>query len=233
MKTRAILAAACVLLFAMPGAQAQNTLFSSPELDFFTQNMLGKEFGMPPNEASRTRLLDGGKVESAFDRKIRYSNLAVSPEGFSFNVLFTIKQTLYDLDANGNRILPGRSMDRTFVSRHEFGRNISTGKIVGNRKTIYNDSPNANFGMTSNLILSMEGDKLVILTLPGGFTDHFAAGGQYKPGTSETRTEFVVKDGTITRTTITQTFDVDPATLRITPVGEKTVTVDVAEVGGR
>jgi len=239
MKMRAILGMACILLFAVPSVQAQNTggapsahsiLFSSPELDFFAQNMLGKDFTMPA-DAQRIRRLDDGKVEADFDRRIRYANLAVSPEGFSYNTLLTIKQTNYDLDANGNRILPGRVMDRTFVIRSKYGRSLSTGKIVGSWEMLYNDHPNAVFGMTGNMIMSMEEDKLVILSLPGGFLDGFAASGRFVPRTNQSRMEVAVRDGKVIQTTTSEMFDVDPETLERTPVGEKTTTVDVAEVG--
>jgi hypothetical protein len=124
-------------------------------------------------------------------------------------------------------------MDRTIVSKHTFGRSKSTGKIVGHREVIYSDSPGVNFGMTTNMFLFAEGEnKLVIVGIPGGgYTDHFVAGGKYKPGTSATRTEIVVKDGKVTRTTVSETFDVDPDTLKMTPTGEKTTTISIAELG--
>jgi hypothetical protein len=232
MKTRAFFAVACVLMFAAQSvsAQAQTTLFSAPELDFFCRYMLGKEFSMPA-DAEKTRRLDGGKVELEFDFKNRYANLVVSPEGFSFNVLSTTKRTYYDLNAEGKRILPGRNMDRTIVQKHQFGRSKSTGKIVGHREILYNDSPDANFGMAGNMTLFMEGDKLVNLFLPGGYTDLAAAEGKFKPGTVSARAEFVVKDGKIIRTSVSETFDVDPETLKMTPTGEKTTTISVAELG--
>jgi len=182
-------------------------------------------------DAEKTRLLDGGKIESDFSYKTRFANLAVSPKGFSFNVLHSVKQTNYDLDTAGKRILPGRVMDRTVVQRHQFGYSDSTGKLVGNFEIIYNDYADAKLGMTANMILFMEGDKLVILRLPGGYSDLFAAGGKYKPGTASVRTEIVVKDGKVTRTAVSETFDVDPETLKMTPTGEKRTTVDFAEIG--
>jgi len=239
MKTKTILGMACVLssfflcsahtVAQNTGNSAQSTLFSSPELDFFSQYVLGKEFVIS-TQSEGNRQLDGGKAEADFDRKTRYSNLAVSPEGFSFNVLYTIKQTNYDLDAAGKRILPGRVVDRTFASRHVFGRSKSTGKIVGHRGEIFNDSANANFGMARNMVLFMEDNKLVMITLPGGYSDFYAAGGKFKPGTIKIRTEFVVKDGKIISTSVSEVFDVDPETMQMTPTGVKNTTVNVAEM---
>jgi hypothetical protein len=191
--------------------------------------MLGKEFSMLP-EASQIRRLDEGRIEPEYDRTIRFANLAVSPEGFSFNVLMMIKQTNFDLDADGNRILPGRVMDRTLVNRMRFGRSQSTGKIVGHRDTLYSDSPRVNFGMTGNMIMSMEEDKLVILTIPGGYFDGFAAGGEFVPRTARIRMEVDVRDDKVFLTSTVQIFDVDADTLEMTPTGETTTTVDVAEI---
>lgn len=238
MKTKAFLGVVCVLLFAVPGILAQNTegtkpqdiLFSAPELDFFCRYMLNKEFSMPA-DAVKIRQRDGGKVESDVDSIVRYANLAVSPEGFSYNVLAVIKRTDYDLDAAGKRILPGRNMDRTLVSRHKFGRSKSTGKIVGHREILYDDSLGSNFGMTGNMILFMEGDTLVNLFLPGGYTDYAAAEGKYKPATNSARAEISVKDGKVFRTSVSETFDVDPETLKMTPIGGSTTGTLVAEIG--
>ena len=207
----------------------QGTLFSAPELDFFCKYMLNREFVMPA-DAEKTRRMDGGKVEIEFDRKNRIANLTVSPEGFTFNTLNTIKQTNYDLDANGKRILPGRVMDRNIVVKHSFGRSKSTGKLIGHMEIIYNDSPEAATGMTSNMTLFMEGDKMIMQRIPGGYFDGFAAGGTHKPRTMSTRTEIVVKEGKVIRTSETENFDVDPETMKMTPTGEKSTIVDYCEL---
>jgi len=231
MKMKAIFGATCILLFAMPSVLAQGDLFSGPELDFFRKYMIDREFVIPA-DANRTSRLDGGKIEIDFDRRAKFANLTVAPEGFTYNVMFTMKQTNYDLDANGNRILPGRVMDRTVVVRESFGRSKSTGKMIGHRTILYNDFADASYGMASNMIMSLEGeDKMVVVIIPGGYADYFAAGGGHRPRTNRTHTEIVVKDGKVTRTSVVEIFDVDPDTLQMTPSGEKSTLVDFAELG--
>ena len=211
------------------GNSAQGALFSAPELDFFRKYMLNREFVMLP-DADKTSRLDGGKLEIEFDRKNRIANLTVSPGGFTFNTLNTIKQTNYDIDADGKRILPGRVMDRNIVVKHSFGRSKSTGKLVGYMEIIYNDSPEAATGMTSNMTLFMEGDKMVMQRIPGGYFDAFAAGGTHKPRALSMRTEIVVKEGKVIRTSETESFDVDPETFQMTPTGDKSTIADYCEL---
>jgi len=233
MKTQTLFGTMTVLFLMISPALAQekaaDLLFSGPELDFFCKYMLDREFGLVP-DASGIRQLDGGKVESDFDRKIRYANLAVTPGGFTFNALFTIKQTNYDLDANGKRILPGRVVDSTFVSKYLFGRSESSGKLIGHVEVLYSDSSNANLGMANNMLLFMEGEKLVEVRIPGGYSDFYAAGGKRTAKTAKTRTEFAVKDGKIFRTSVSDVFEVNTETLEMTPTGEQSKTMDFTEL---
>ena len=202
---------------------AHDILFSGPELDFFCKYMLDREFVLAP-ESKVTRWIDNGKIEVDFDRTVRFTNLSVSPGGFSFNVLLSVKQTNYDLDAEGKRILPGQMKNRTLIEKHTFSRSKSTGKIVGRTESICHDIPNTVLSMTRNQILFMEDeDKMVIIEIPDGFIgDYFTTGGKYKPGTAKNRTEIVVKDGKVIRTLTSETFDIDPETMKITPTGGDT-----------
>ena len=233
MKTRTLFGTLITLILLISPAYTQENaadlLFSAPELDFFCKYMLDREFVMQP-QAGDFRQLDKGKVESDFDRKTRYANLTVTPGGFTFNALLTIKQTNYDLDADGKRILPGRVIDRTEVIKYLFGRSESSGKLVGHLEVLYSDSPNAKFGMTRNMLLFMEGEKLVMVSIPGGYHDFYAAGGKRKSATAKSRTEITVKDGKITRTAISEVFDVDTETLEMTPTGERSTLIDYSEL---
>ena len=243
MKKTFLTTAVCVFLISVnllcaqdqtPGVQdakpfsAHDILFSEPELDFFCQYMLNKEFILP----TMISKLDNGKMECVFDRTTKFRSISVSTKGFSFIQMYQIKQTNFDLDSNGNRMLPGRTENRNLASKISLRRSDATGKLLGSAVLLFNDHPNVGeTGLADDLIVFMEGkDKFVMRTIPGRYGDYFAAGGKFKPGTSISKTEIYLENGKIVSKQIVDTFDVDPETFEKTPTGEQTIYVDYAEL---
>lgn len=189
---------------------------------FLKANVIGKTL-----ELKVISKIDRGKVEVEFHRKTTFCNLMESEKGFRFDEVASIRQTNFDLDANGKRIGEGRRVDRTVVVHWEVGERRSTGKLIGFGTFAVNTavSPEGEF---NTLSMGMEGDKLVMLRSTGMYSDFFATGGQFKPGAADTRIEMTVVRGKLERTARETPYDVDPKTMKRTPAGETATLIDRA-----
>ncbi len=187
---------------------------------FLKANVIGKTLEITINSK-----IDMGKVETEFNRRVTFCNLVESDKGIRFAEIAVIRQTNFDLDANGKRIGAGRRVDRTVMVNWEVGERLSTGKLVGFGTFPVNTavSPAGEFG---TLTMGMEDGKLVMMRSTGLYSDFFAAGGKFKPGAADTRIEMTVVKGKLERTATETPYDVDPKTLKRTPAGEPATLVD-------
>ncbi|MCE9555005.1 MAG: hypothetical protein K8T91_16750 [Planctomycetes bacterium] len=208
------------LMLAIATASARAEDFSAAGVtEFIQNNMIGKQL-----RTETTRSIDNGKVAVDFATNTAYTNFTETPNGFEYDVVSDVKQTNYDLDAQGKKKLPGVSKDRIAVTRYSFNKLKSTGKLLGMTKSISNTLKSDSAAGPTALQMGMQDGKLVMKSRTVYYSDRFAAGNQVKPGASETTTVFEVKDGKLHVTSKTQTFDVDPVTMARTPDGDVRVT---------
>jgi len=203
------------LLICGPFAAGADKMSGDGAGEFIKQNMIGKQL-----HAETNRKIDQGKVATDFSVTITYANWSERPNGFEFDVISDVKQTMYDLDKNGEKILPGISKDRIAVNRCLISKIKSTGQLLGIVIPVSNSLIKESAAGPTSLQLGMQDGKLVMKTASIFHGDRFAAGNQVKPGASERTNVLEVKDGKLHSTSRTQSFDVDPTTLARTPDGE-------------
>jgi hypothetical protein len=220
MRTRCLLTVAVLLVTAASrgGAGAKDAGDAGSQRDqaikFLKAHVIGKTF----KGQERTTKLDNGRMEAVFSATVAYSNLVETEDGFAFDETSVAKQTNYDLDKDGKRVLPGRNEDSAGAIRYEITRRQSTGKLVGFSRVLASTSKRT--APTGNAwAVRMEvGDGVLEMTESTLlYEDHYAEKGKFRPGATDARTRFSVTGGKAQGELVLTAFDVDPKTLKRTP----------------
>jgi hypothetical protein len=193
--------------------------------------VIGKTIATPKT----TFKWDGGKAEGELEDHYVYHNLSETAHGFRFDVTTVTNATLYDLDKDGRRILPGRAWSGAAVSRYEIGERASTGKLTGFSQilstTIKDSRPTGTVLVVTGMRLS--DGKLAMTAMRPGYSDAPAAGGKYKPISSDVKATLWLEDGKLRAEEEFTYFDVDPDTLKRSPSPQKPVTLVSKELADR
>jgi hypothetical protein len=145
------------------------------------------------------------------------------------------RSTIYDLDKEGRRILPGRLRSGTIVVRYEIGERASTKKLTGYSRllstTLKDSRPTGTVRIITRMRLS--DGKLTWESTRPGYYDTPAAGGKYKPASADSKVTVSLEDGKLREETELAYFDVDPETLQRSPSPFKTLTAVAKEIADR
>lgn len=168
--------------------------------------------------AETTERLDSGKVDSVSSSRIQFRNFKETKSGFCFDAETTIHQVLYDLNADGKRIEPGQSKNRSFILRYQVGQRLSTKEYIGvalpvNKEGVVGAENDDYPFSPSSVQIRMEGEKLILTATTILYQDLFAKGGKWRPGVEEDSSVFSVHDGKLQRSLKIKGYDVDPRTL--------------------
>jgi hypothetical protein len=162
-------------------------------------------------------------------------DLAETSGGFSFEATTLTKGMIYDLDKEGRRIQPGRPWSGTTVVRYEIGERASTKRLTGFSRilstTIKDSRPTGLVRIVTKMRLS-DGQLTLEETRPG-YADAPAAGGAYKPYTSNVKTTLSLEGGKLRDESHVAYFDVDPDTFERSPSPVRTVTTVSTEIADR
>ncbi len=182
---------------------------------FLKEHVMGKTVATPKTIFK----VDGNKVEGEYEDQVTFNNLSETEHGFSFEVTTVSKDTRYDLDKDGKRLLPGRDLSGTEVFRYEFGERASTKKVTGIGRLISRTTRGASFEGTANLVTGVKvaDGKLVWNETQPGYIDLSASKGGYIPGSYDAKYVFSIVDGKLVTEYEPKRFDVDPETLKRTP----------------
>jgi hypothetical protein len=186
---------------------------------FFKDHVIDKTVASPKT----TFKMDNNKMESEGEDQTAFTNFVESAQGFSFDMTTVNKETRYELDKDGKRVLPGRDLSGTEVYRFEIVERVSTKKLIGTARILSMTTKAPSREGAAMLITGMkvvEGRLHWSETLPG-YLDFIAAGGKYKPGSWDGRCVFSLHEGKLQVETEYTNFDVDPDTLKRTPSKEK------------
>jgi hypothetical protein len=121
-------------------------------LRFLKEHVMGRTVATPKTVFK----VDGNKLEGEYEDLTTFNNLGETEHGFSFDVTTVSKDTRYDLDKDGKRILPGRDLSGTEVFRYEFGERISTKKLTGTGRMISRTTKGASFEGTAILVTGVK-----------------------------------------------------------------------------
>jgi hypothetical protein len=188
---------------------------------FLKEHLIGKTLEQP----TTVRKNVGGKVESEFSLKRSYQNLKETKLSFAFEEVLDIRQTLYDLDAQGNRAGEGVKKDRRLVRRYQIGERISTGKLVGVASNAVDQDEDTPVGAFA-IRMKCEDGKLEWTESTVLYSDVYdnAKGDVRRPGASEAFRVFALVDGKVECRFKGRGFEVNPDTL------ERTASQDYPEV---
>jgi hypothetical protein len=214
---------ACLAWGTQPSAAADSKNEGSDRarvLTFLKEHVIGKTVVT----AKTTFTVDGNKQEGEYEDQTSYTNLTETEHGLAFDVTTVMKQTRYDLDREGKRLLPGRDVSGTEVYRYELCERASTKKLTGISRPL---SRTTRAGDPEGTVILVTGVKVANgnltwnETLPGYF-DLIATQGKYRAGSWDGRYTFLVVEGKL-RTEYEETarYDVDPDTLKRTPRKDK------------
>jgi hypothetical protein len=186
---------------------------------FMKDHVIDRTVASPKNSYKT----DNNKMETESEDQTSFTNFVESAQGFSFDMTIVTKETRFELDKEGKRILPGRDLSGTEVYRYEIVERVSTKKLTGTCRILSMTTKAPSREGAAILVNGMkvaDGKLLWNETLPG-YLDLIAAGGKYKPGSWDGKCTFSLAEGKLQVITEFTNFDVDPDTLNRTPSKEK------------
>jgi|SRR5579872_1112961 len=186
---------------------------------FLKEHVINKTVATPKTSYK----MDNNKMESESEDQTAFSNFVESAQGFSFDMTIVTKETRFELDKEGKRVLPGRDLSGTEVYRYEIVERVSTKKLTGTCRILSMTTKAPSREGAALLITGMKvaDNKLYWSETLPGYLDLIAAGGKYKPGSWDGKSTFSMADGKLRVETEYTNFDVDPDTLKRTPSKEK------------
>ncbi len=180
---------------------------------FLKKHVIGKTIKTP-----RTAFKRAGNIEDEFEDQEDFHNLVETRHGFRFDITIVAKQTIYDLDADHKRVLPGRDLSETTVYRCEFGERTSTHRLTGTARVASTTRKDARFTGVMMLITSVkiaDGQLQWQQSVPG-YMDFMVNGGKYKPGSFDDIYTLSIVNGKLQAEDNFTEFDVNPDTLKRT-----------------
>lgn len=223
MKTGQVIVLAALLstFVAAEVVRAEDASDRARVVKFLKDHIIGKTVSVKVTEK-----IAKGEIETEFARTTSFVNFFETHNGFGFDMVFSIMQTNYDLDKDGQRVQPGRKEDRVLVTRYEVSERKSSNKLIGFSSYVTNTFHEDQFG-ASSIRVKLEEDVLSIDESTVLYNDFFAGGGKFKPGAVDVHSDFRVIAGKLKRTSTSKVFDVNPDTLeRTARVGKNEVLID-------
>jgi hypothetical protein len=199
-----------------PESEATDRLMVSK---FLKSHVMDKTVAKPKT----TSKLADNKVESDKEERLTFNNFTETPQGFNFDETMVIKETRYDLDANGKRMLPGRDLIGTAVYRYEIRERVSTKKLTGTFRILsktFNTPSREGVAILITAARIVDGKLMLTETVPG-YLDLLGPKGKYVPGSWDSKGTFSMVEGKLQAEWETTLFDVDPDTLKRTPRKDK------------
>jgi hypothetical protein len=186
---------------------------------FLKEHVIDKTVATPKT----TFKVDDNKLEGEYEDLTTFNKFIETAQGFSFDVTTVSKETRYDLDKDGKRVLPGRDVSGTEVFRYELCERASTKKLTGTARLLSRTTAGASYEATAVLVTGVkvaDGKLTWNETLPG-YVDLMASKGKYKAGSFDSKYTFSVAEGKLLTEYETKRYDVDPETLKRTPTNDK------------
>jgi hypothetical protein len=199
-----------------PESEATDRLMVSK---FLKSHVMDKTVAKPKT----TNKLDDNRMESEKEEQLTFNNFTETPQGFNFDETMVIKETRYDLDANGKRMLPGRDLIGTAVYRYEIRERVSTKKLTGTFRILsktFNTPSREGVAILITAARIVDGKLMLTETVPG-YLDLLGPKGKYVPGSWDSKGTFSMVEGKLQAEWETTLFDVDPDTLKRTPRKDK------------
>jgi hypothetical protein len=195
-----------------PESEASDRLMVSK---FLKNHVMDKTVAKPKT----TIKMDDNKMESEKEEQLTFNNFTETSQGFNFDETTVSKETRYDLDANGKRILPGRDLSGTAVYRYEIRERVSTKKLTGTFRILsktFNTPSREGVAILVTSARIVDGKLMLSETVPG-YLDLLGPKGKYVPGSWDSKGTISMVEGKLQSEWETTVFEVDPDTLKRTP----------------
>lgn len=164
-----------------------------------------------------TSSIDRGRLESVFERSTNFTRLIVSENGFGFDEVLRIRETIRPRGATESASVAVRQSDRLVTLRHQYSVRRSTGDVVGYaREMAGSDGTLSAAAVVSRAVAQIQNGELTIRMSTVGYDDHVTVGG-FKAGGIQTQSKYSVRHGRLRRAQVNEYFAVDPQTLSRTP----------------
>jgi hypothetical protein len=187
-------------------------------VDFLRRHVIGKAVVAPPVTTQTAR----GQITSAYEEDAVFSNLTETANGFSFDMTTLTRGTRY-VPGKAGKLLAEGTLNAVRVVRYEVTDRRSTGKLVGFSRFVSstNTQPDPFSGTVFLVQLDGAHDRLTVHETMVGYADFTSADGRSKPVAWDGKYNYTLENGNLVVSYEQETFDVDAATLRRTPTGDK------------
>jgi hypothetical protein len=165
---------------------------------------------------------EGGRMEGEFSDQSTFTGLVETPDGFQSDLAVVTKETVYELDDQGKRKLPGRDYSGVIVFRFDIAERKSTGRLVGYwRVDSTTVKENAFAGVVMGVQMDMHDNELVWREQPVLYWDRPGPLGRYRPAAMAGFGRLFLVEGKLRLEFDVIGYDVDADTLKRTPSKDK------------
>jgi hypothetical protein len=212
----------CAALSGAPVLTADEKKIESSDRILVTKFLKDHVMHKTVTSPKTTYKLDDNKMETDSEEQTTFNNFTDSEQGFSFDIAIVSKETRYELNKDGKRVQPGRDLSGIEVYRYEIVERVSTKKLTGTVILVSMTTKAPSRGGAAILVMGMivSGGKLTWNETLPGYLDLIASGGKYKPGSWDSKNTVSLNKGKLRIEYDITNFDVDPETLKRTPMKE-------------
>ncbi|MDA1161931.1 MAG: DUF1566 domain-containing protein [Planctomycetota bacterium] len=160
--------------------------------------------------------MDLGRLESDFERRTTFTRLIESANGFGFDEVIQIRETIRPRGKERESAAVRRDNRRVFL-RHQYSVRQSTGEIVGYAREVSHDEGQLSEAAVINrAVAQFQNGELIIRTSTVGYDDHITADG-LSPSAVRTQSRFSVSGDRLQRSQANEFFSVNADTLSQKP----------------
>ncbi|HRW16484.1 hypothetical protein [Amaricoccus sp.] len=187
--------------------------------EFLKENVVGRAVVAPPIITNTDR----GRLESAFEEDVIYSNLCRTATGFSFDLTNLSRGTRYLPRSDGKEYVAEGTYNTVRVLRYEMALRRAADFLIGHARFLSstNSHPDPMAGTAFLVRMWMEDDVLLVDERMSGFAEMVSADGGPRPVAIDGVYRYAVKDGILVVCYQQTTYEVDPHSLERKPTGER------------
>ena len=193
--------------------------------EFLRNNVIGRTiFGKV------TTGIDQDRLESVFERRTTFTRFLESDNGFGFDEVIDIRETIRPRDNSKKNSVRTRQDNRRVILRHQYSIRKSTGEMVGYaREVSHNEGQLSTAAVIKRAVMELNGQELLVRTTTVGYDDHVTADGS-GPGAVQSQSKFSVIAGLLQRSQANENFSVNADSLVRKPNRRETELIVDVEV---
>lgn len=196
-----------------------------PFVDYLRKNVIGRTIA-----GKVITGIDQGRLESQFARRTTFTRFRESANGFGFDEVIDIRETIRPIGKSLRDEIPVRHDNRRVILRHQYSVRKSTGEVVGYaREVSHNEGELSEAAVVKRSVVDLQDGELIIRTTTVGYDDHVTAAGP-RPGAVQAQSKYTVHAGRLQRSQANENFVVNPRSLDRRPSRRETELMVEVEV---